>query len=124
RQQSEDQLRSSEERFQIVERATNDARWDWDLATDVIWWNQGVTTLFQYPTKQVGADNDWRLQQIHPEDVERIASGMRAVMDRRDQFWSGEYRFRRADGSYADIYDRGFVTYDDAGEPVHMIGAL
>src|SRR5207237_53647 len=47
RKQSEDQLRRSEERFQIVARATNDAIWDWDLATDVIWWNQGDTTLFQ-----------------------------------------------------------------------------
>ena len=33
---------------------------------------------------------------------------LRAVMARRGQVWSGEYRFRRADGSYADIFDRGY----------------
>jgi PAS domain S-box-containing protein len=124
RKQSEDQLRRSEERFQIVARATNDAIWDWDLATNAVWWNQGVTTLFQYPVGQFDADSTWRFQQIHPDDVERIASGMQAVMARGDQFWSGEYRFRRADGSYADIFDRGFVIYDDAGMPVRMIGAM
>ena len=124
RNQSEDQLRLSEERFQIVARATNDAIWDWDLASDTIWWNQGVTTLFQYSTAQLGAESSWKFQRIHPDDLERIASAMRAVMDQKEQFWSGEYRFRRADGSYAEIFDRGFVTYDDEGRPVRMIGAM
>jgi PAS domain S-box-containing protein len=124
RKQSEDQLRRSEERFQIVARATNDAIWDWDLASGAIWWNQGITTLFQYQAGQAGADSGWRFGRIHPDDVEKVTTGIRAVMDRSGQFWSAEYRFQRADDSYADIFDRGFVTYDPAGRPVRMIGAM
>ena len=45
-------------------------------------------------------------------------------MDRREPFWSEEYRFRLADGSYADIFDRGFVIYDSDGAPIRMIGAM
>ena len=53
-------------------------------------------------------------RRIHPEDRRTVEAGIRAVMAAGGQFWSGEYRFRRADGSYADIFDRGFVIYDGA----------
>jgi signal transduction histidine kinase len=51
-------------------------------------------------------------------------SGIRAVTARREQFWSGEFRFRRPDGSYADVFDRGYVLYDATSNPVRMIGAM
>ena len=124
RKQAEDQLRRSEERFQIVARATNDAIWDWDLVTNAVWWNQGLTTLFRYSAEEMGIDASWKHGHIHPEDLERVESGIRDVMNRGEQFWSGEYRFRRADGSYADIFDRGFVIYDSTSTPVRMIGAI
>ena len=124
RKRSEDQLRQSEERFQIVARATSDAIWDWDLATNAMWWNQGLTTLFRYSPDEVGSDASWKPAHIHPEDLERVVSGIRDVMNRGEQFWSGEYRFRRADGSYADIFDRGFVIYDSTRRAIRMIGAI
>ena len=121
---AEDQLRQSEERFQIVARATNDAIWDWDLVTNAVWWNQGLTTLFRYSTEEIGVDASWKRERIHPEDLERVVSGIRDVMNKGEQIWSGEYRFRRADGSYADTFDRGFVIYDTTRKPVRMIGAI
>ncbi len=35
-----------------------------------------------------------------------------------------EYRFRRADGSYAHVLDRGSLVRDDAGQVVRAIGAM
>jgi C4-dicarboxylate-specific signal transduction histidine kinase len=58
------------------------------------------------------------------EDLERILSGIRGVTEAREQVWSGEYRFRRPDGSYADVYDRAFVIYDERKRPIRMIGAM
>jgi PAS domain S-box-containing protein len=124
RKRAEDMLRRSEERFQIVARATSDAIWDWDVVTNAVWWNQGLTTLFSYSPQEMGTDASWKSEHIHPEDLERVVSGIRDVMNRGEQFWSGEYRFRRADGSYADIFDRGFVIYDSTRRPIRMIGAI
>jgi PAS domain S-box-containing protein len=124
RKETEIQLRRSEERFQLVARATNDAIWDWDLTTDVVWWNQGITTLFGYPAHEASSEAGWRTAHIHPDDLDLVISGIRAVTARREQFWSGEFRFRRPDGSYADVFDRGYVLYDAASNPVRMIGAM
>jgi PAS domain S-box-containing protein len=124
RKEAEDQLRRSEERFQIVARATNDAIWDWDLASGAEWWNQGIATLFGYPPDAVDANIAWHSGNVHPGDLKRVASGLRAVMASGGQFWSAEYRFRRADASYADVFDRAFVVYDSEKKPTRVIGAM
>jgi len=124
RKQAEEALRQSEERFQIVARATNDAIWDWNLLTNELWWNEGVQTLFGYLAEEVGLGISWWYEQIHPEDRERVVSEIHAVINKGRQFWSHEYRFRRNDGSYAYIFDRGYLVHDNKGNPGRMIGAM
>ncbi|MGE5568934.1 MAG: PAS domain-containing protein [Rhodospirillales bacterium] len=124
RKQAEMRLRQSEERFQIAARATNDMIWEWDLATDSVWWNQGATTLFGYPTGEVRSDLAWWAEHIHPEDVERVITRILTAAKRGECFWSDEYRFQRGDGSYADVFDRGYVVAGSDGKPARMIGAM
>ncbi|MEX2223643.1 MAG: GAF domain-containing protein [Candidatus Rokuibacteriota bacterium] len=117
-------LRESQERFQFVARATNDAVWDWDLVSQAVWWNEGLGTLFGYTPEQVGADVSWWYEAIHPEDRERVVTDIHAAVDRGAESWSAEYRCRRADGTYAHVFDRGYVLHDGDGRPTRMIGAL
>src|SRR6185503_14665403 len=117
-------LRESQERFQFVARATNDAVWDWDLVSDALWWNEGVSTLFGYPPEQIGPDIAWWYETIHPDDRERVKTDINAAVERGAESWSAEYRYRRADGSYAHVFDRGYVLHDGDGRPTRMIGAM
>ncbi|MGA9350435.1 MAG: HD domain-containing phosphohydrolase [Anaerolineae bacterium] len=117
-------LWKSEERFKRIARATNDAIWDLDLVTNAVWWNEGVKTLFGYRANEVGYDPMWWREHIHPEDRERVVSGINAVINGGEEFWSDEYRYQRADGSYAHVFDRGYVLYDDSGKPVRMVGGI
>ncbi len=117
-------LRESQDRFQFVARATNDAVWDWDLVSDALWWNEGVGTLFGYPPEQVGPDITWWYETIHPDDRERVKSDINAAVERGAESWSAEYRYRRADGTYAHVFDRGYVLHDGDGRPTRMIGAM
>ena len=119
-----DELRFSHERFQIVARATNDVVWDWDLVTDALWWNEGYQLQFGYPPEETDPTIASWTSQIHPDDAERVGRGLHAVIERSGQSWSDEYRFRRKDGSYRTIFDRGFILRDDTGRAVRMIGAM
>jgi PAS domain-containing protein len=38
--------------------------------------------------------------------------------------WADEFRYQRADGSYSQIADRGFILRDAQGRAVRMIGAM
>lgn len=124
RKRTELALRRSEERFQIVSRATNDAIWDWDLSTNKVWWSDNAMTLFKIPPEEVGSDLDWWCSRIHPEDQARFRSSVDAVINSGWQFWSGEYRFLRGDDVYIPVLDRGYVVQDREGSPVRMIGAM
>jgi diguanylate cyclase (GGDEF)-like protein/PAS domain S-box-containing protein len=115
-------LRTSNERFELVARATNDIVWDWDLLTDKRWWNQNMTSLMGY--NQMALAQGSAYWGIHPDDKERVVRGIRAAIASHATTWNDEYRFRRSDGRYLDIHDRGFVIRDAQDAPVRMIGAM
>ena len=124
RARAEDALRKSDERFQLVARATNDAVWDWDIETDALWWNEGFKTLFSYRDEDIEPGVESWLNRLHPEDSERVLASVQAILNGSETYWSGEYRFRRADGAYAYIFDRGYVIRDARRKAVRMVGAM
>jgi len=122
---AEQLLEESELRFRILTRATNEAVWDWDIATDSVWWNRNVQTLSGYGEEEIGSTSDWRVQNVHPDDRKRVEDSLHArVRSEKEDFWSAEYRFRRADGTYADIFDRGYILRDHDGRALRMIGSM
>jgi PAS domain S-box-containing protein len=124
RQQAEAAVRLSNERFELVARATNDAIWDWDIATGSLWWSESYCILFRYPPADRQSTLDAWVARLHPDDRTRVHSGLLAAIDRGLTTWSDEYRYRRADGSYADVLDRGYVLRDHAGRAHRMLGSM
>jgi PAS domain S-box-containing protein len=124
RNRAEAALRLSHERFDYVTRATEDAVWDRNIADNTIWWNQGLQRLFGIPAEAVVGTIEWARDRIHPDDRERVARSMAEVIKSDEDQWATEYRFRREDGSYAYVYDRGFVIRDANGRAVRVVGAM
>ncbi|MBV8620228.1 MAG: EAL domain-containing protein [Curvibacter sp.] len=124
RKLSEEALRDSEERFKLAARATADVVWDWDLLSDQLWWSQGLQRLFGIAAETLEPGSHSRSQRLHPEDRERVQASLAAVLQGRERQWADEYRFRRADGSYARVQDQGFVIRDAEGRARRMVGGL
>jgi PAS domain S-box-containing protein len=124
RTRAEMALRTSEQRYRLVSRATNDVIWDWDIVNQRLEWNECAETLFGYSADNIGAYPLWWDEHLHPDDRARASEGVLAVIENGGQFWSSEYRFRRADQSYAHVLDRGYIMRDQHGEPIRMIGAM
>lgn len=112
------------ELFDLLTKATRDAVWDWDLVTNTIWWNEGYATLFGYDNYSERRDGvvEWELH-IHPNDRERVSMAINKVIEQGGTNWADEYRYRRADGTYATVYDRGYVLHRD-GKAVRMVGSM
>ena len=113
-----------EQRLQYVVRATNDAIWEEDLATHRVWRGGQFFAIFGYPPGEVGATAAWWSSQIHPEDRERVLASVQSVIECGGSLWSSEYRLRRGDGSYAYVFDRGYVVRDGAGKALRLTGAM
>ncbi|KQT35324.1 diguanylate cyclase [Sphingomonas sp. Leaf412] len=124
RRAAEAALRETELRYRLAAKATSDAIWDWDLITGGVEWNDAVCVLFGYARDAIAPTGDWWIGNIHPDDRERVRADIHAIIDGASDHWASEYRFRRADGTHADVFDRGHVSRDEDGVAVRMIGAM
>ena len=115
-------LRDTAERFRLVSQATQDVIWDWDLTTDEVHLSGALNMLCGYVPPEPGLR--WWAGQLHPDDRDRIIDGLTRFIAADGAQWQGEYRFRRGDGSYAHVLDRGFLLRDPEGRPLRMIGAM
>ncbi|MGI8431404.1 MAG: ATP-binding protein [Chthoniobacterales bacterium] len=104
------QPKSASDYFAIVSQATNDAVRDWEVKTGALTWPQGLQRLLGYVTTAKTEKIDFWLERIHLADVGRIRESLHQALAGPDEFWTGEYRFRRADGEYLHIYERAVIV--------------
>jgi diguanylate cyclase (GGDEF)-like protein/PAS domain S-box-containing protein len=116
--------RRSDDRYRLVNRATNDVLWDWDLGTHGLAWNDGLRQTFGWAPAEVAPRIEFWIERIHPDDRKRVVFGLHSAIEARQDSWGDEYRFRRGDGAYADVVHRGYVSRDDQGRAVRMVGAM
>ena len=121
RKLAEEALRRSEERFQLAARATNDVLWDLDVATGAIWRNDGMRRLFGH-AEDVQQVDAWE-GLLHPDERDAVRARLQTFLDSERETWTDEYRFRRGDGTYAWVLDRGIAVRVD-GKAVRMIGSM
>ncbi|KAA9324980.1 PAS domain-containing sensor histidine kinase [Adhaeribacter soli] len=116
-------IRANRERFELLALATSDAVWDWDLLSNHLWWNSTFQDIFGYETHQIDDIWIWS-EKIHPEDQKRVKESIHQVVSKSGKSWSDTYRFRRANGTYATVLDRGFTLRDENGNAYRMVGTL
>ncbi|MFP2897244.1 PAS domain-containing protein [Corallococcus sp. 4LFB] len=116
RKRTEEALRQSEERYQLVAHASFDAIWDLDLQTDAMHWIGDATEeVFGFPVEEVGADAAWWRRHIHGEDRERVLAGLQRAFESDEDRWQDEYRVLRKDGEYAYVAAQGSILRGRAG---------
>ena len=123
RKRAELALAEREERFRLLAKATGDAVWDWDLSADRLWWGDGLLPLFGYDPADTDPALGWWTDRVHPDDRARTLANLDRAMSGGPTY-STEYRFRRADGSYAYVLSRGYLVRNEAGRAVRMVGAM
>ncbi|QBZ97993.1 Adaptive-response sensory-kinase SasA [Flavobacterium sangjuense] len=118
------EIKESNERYDIVAKATSDTIWDWKMEDDSFIWNKGIQGVFGYKKEDIGSTSKWWFDRIHPEDSLKMSVKLYSFLEQKTEKWQDEYRFQCADGSYKYVFDRGFLVKDASGKPVRMIGAI
>ncbi|HEX9950211.1 MAG TPA: PAS domain S-box protein, partial [Rubricoccaceae bacterium] len=118
-------LRESEERLRLVARATNDAVWDWDVRTGAAVMNAAFTEVFGWTAPADGGFTiEWMLEHVHPDDRARVTESAFGAFKESGQGWEAEYRFERADGTWADVVTRGHIVRSADGWAVRVVGTM
>jgi two-component system, LuxR family, sensor kinase FixL len=117
--------REVETRYRLAVQATDDAVWDYDIAAREIEWSDNAGPIFGLGDGSPGRTSfDWWLDRVHADDRGRIGDILKEITAHDQSRWSASYRFRREDGSYADILDRGFIIRGADGNAVRAVGAM
>src|SRR4030088_847078 len=121
---SENRPSENQDHPAIVARATNDAVRDWNVKSGLLSWPQGLESLLGYESAGTKSEICFWQKNFHSEDRARIAASIRDAIAANNQHWSGEYRFRRADGNYVHLLERALILRDGQGHAVRFVGSL
>jgi PAS domain S-box-containing protein len=115
--------RRANERFHLATAAVNSAIYDWDIERDYTLWSDGLYKVFGYDPAQVEATTAWWLERLHPEDCQPVSDQLQASTAAAQNFMV-EYRFRKADGDYLYVSDRGRPVLNEEGRTIRMVGSM
>ncbi len=125
RKKSEEQIKLSNERYELATKATKDIIWDWDIVNNKIYRSVNYGLIFGYkPTENNIYLESW-IKNLHPNDRSRIVENLNnKIKDPNCNLWEDEYRYYRADGELAHVMDRGYIIRDTNRSPIRMVGAM
>jgi PAS domain S-box-containing protein len=125
RKKAEETINLTNERYNLVAKATNDSIWDLNIITgEIARTGDGFKNLFGYDAVPENHNHLHWTKLIHEDDLIRVEQSQAKVFDNPLEFyWEQEYRFRKLTGKYANVYDRGYIIRDAAGNAIRMIGA-
>lgn len=124
RKNAERLLKKSRDLFELVQKVTQDAVWDWDIKTGNISWSQGILTQFLYPDMPNVENLNWWKERIHPDEAEGVLHSLQEAFDKKENTWSSRYRFKKANDEFTLVQDRGYIIYGETNEPERMIGSM
>lgn len=123
RKQNEIALLESEFRWKFALEGSGDGLWDWNTATNKVYFTKRWKEMLGFESYEIGDDlAEWE-SRIHPDDKDDVLATVQAYFDLKIPLYICEHRLRCKDGSYKWILDRGVVVQrDEKGNPLRMIG--
>jgi len=116
--------RRDQDRLQLLSEATEEALWEWNLDSNAFWWGGGIHRVIQSGGEVIGTTPAWKDDRIHHADGDRVRASLEQAIASGDASWQCHYRFRRGDGTWADVEDRAYFLRDANGRAYRVIGTI
>ncbi len=121
--QAEEALRESEQRWQLALQGTGDGIFDWNIVTGEAFMSARLKESLGYQDEEIANNfEQWR-GLVHPDELEAVQQTIQAHLEGKTPQYSCEYRMHCKDASYKWILARGMAQWDEAGQPIRMVGS-
>jgi len=120
----EEQLRQSEQRYELAIAATNDGIWDWDLQSGKVYYSPTWLQIVGYAEQPRSNDfNGWS-QLIHPDDLSTVLDNLNRHLDGQVSTYQQTHRIRHRGGHYLWVLGQARCLRDIAGVPYRVVGTM
>ncbi len=123
--QKQVELQKSNERFDAVMKATSEFIWEWNIEENSFYLDPyGLKKVLGVMKDSSFKGVDGWLERLHPADKEGAQKVIESIVAGTiSKTFEREFRFRRDDGKYVYLHDRGIVIHNKEGKPAKLIGA-
>lgn len=124
RKKATERVQKSEEKYRIAAEQTGQIVYDYDTKTEKVDWAGAIAELTGYSFEEFQkiSPEIW-LEHIHPEDREKVIEKVNIFFEKGERLRE-EFRFRRKDGSYIYVEDRGVLLKDEKGNAYRLLGVM
>ncbi|WP_159449825.1 MULTISPECIES: response regulator [Cyanophyceae] len=123
----EQQLRQSEERYELAIAATNDGIWDWDLRSDQVYRSRSWFRLLGYKESnlqpRITGRQMWA-DLVHPDDLAQAQAAMTNHLQGLTASYQNVHRLRHCDGQYRWILSKAKCLKDEQDNPYRIVGTI
>ncbi|WP_169712778.1 PAS domain-containing protein [Algoriphagus faecimaris] len=121
-----EKLQKANSRYELVNKATNEVIYDWNIPKEVIFWEGSFSRVLGHKSKN---GNQFSLQDweswVYPEDLPKVFLELQEFLqDPTKDYWTAQYRIKNQRGRYFYVLEMGYLIRDDQGNPIRMIGSL
>ena len=117
-------LRESEERYTVAVQGANDGIWDWNIATNKVYWSPRWKALLGYGDSEIGNHPEEWLSRVHSEDAGRVKETLDAYLASGDGHYESEHRILHRGGTYRWMRCRGASVADASGRVTRLAGSM
>lgn len=123
RNQVEEALRESQERYTIAIQGANDGLWDWDLRTNKVYFSPRWKNMLGYSESEIGNQPTEWLNRIHPDDIDYVSVTLSAHIKGISTHFESEHRIRCKENNYRWVLTRGIAVRDHQNKAYRMAGS-
>lgn len=123
RQLIQSALRESEDRWQLALSGNNDGIWDWNIKNNTVFFSVRWKEMLGYEDYEIGNHYDEWEKRVHPDDLGWVTTVIQEHLAGKTLFYRIEHRLQCKDFTYKWILSRGQALWDEAGNPIRMVGS-
>lgn len=108
----------------LLSNMVNAVSWEYDPVHNKMYWGPALKATFGYTPEEMGPGGESWDERVHPDDFEAVQESIEQANRSGSKIWTGEYRFRKADGTYVPVLDQGYIVYQNDGRPIRTLGSI
>ena len=117
------ELQQSEERYELAVTGSAAGIWDWDIASDQVYYSDRLKALLGYTPDELSDTLDEFWNRLHPDDYEAARLAVAQHLKERVPYII-DFRLQTKSGEYRWFHARGQALWDKTGKATRMSGSI